>query len=89
MSAAVMINIRPKQMPITKGRVLDSANRTNLLTNLTDSILKEASNSTGGLLNWLNYTVLNTHRNEILLKIWPKDIEKYLGFFTDDENQAY
>ena len=24
----------------------------------------------------------------MLLKLWPKDLEKYLGFFTDDEHQA-
>jgi hypothetical protein len=31
MSAAVMINIRPRQMPVVNGRNLDSSNKTNLL----------------------------------------------------------
>ncbi len=49
-------------------------------------MLFDASNSTGGLLNWLNYTILNTYRNEVLFKLTPKDIDKYLGYFTDNEH---
>jgi hypothetical protein len=88
MSAAAILTIRPREMPISNSKALQGTNTTSqaLLTSLAKTIFDQASSQTDGLLSWLSFQVLHTYRNEMLIKLTPKDKDKYLGFFADDEN---
>ena len=49
----------------------------------------EASVGAGNILKWIDYKYLNSYRNEILLLLTPKEIERYLGFFSEEDSQVF
>jgi hypothetical protein len=77
MQAAVMLTIRPKEMPLSNPK---QPNTTAIFHEKVDKIWMDAL-ETSGIKDLLTYDKIKLQRNEALLKVRPTDIQKYLGFF--------